>query len=138
MLRRVAAIVVMAGMGMTGEARAEVSCHTINARGVGQDLGGGATEARDQRRRVAQGRTAAQFTITDFSGTVASFAGTVTFTTDLGTLVVTVTGTLDVVSGEFSASGPVTAATGKLEGATGSLSITGVEVSRDRHISKRG
>jgi hypothetical protein len=45
MLRRVAAIVVMAGMGMTGEARAEVSCHMINARGVGQDLGGGATEA---------------------------------------------------------------------------------------------
>jgi len=127
MLRRVAAIVVMAGMGMTGEARAEVSCHTINARGVGQDLGGGATEAEINGGGLLEGTTAAQFTITDFSGTVASFAGTVTFTTNLATLVVTVTGTLDVVSGEFSASGPVTAATGKLEGATGSLSITGVQ-----------
>jgi hypothetical protein len=134
MLRRVAAIVVMAGMGMTGEARAEVSSHTINARGVGQDLGGGATEAEINGGGLLEGTTAAQFTITDFSGTVASFAGTVasfagtvTFTTNLATLVVTVTGTLDVVSGEFSASGPVTASTGKLEGATGSLSITGVQ-----------
>jgi hypothetical protein len=125
--RRLAMIVVTAGIVMTGNARADVSCHKINARGVGQDLGGGATEAQIIGGGLLEGTTAAQFIVTGFSGTLASFEGTVTFTTNRATLTVTVTGTLDVVTGAFSASGPVTDATGKLEGATGSLSINGIQ-----------
>jgi hypothetical protein len=124
---RLALIVVMAGAVMTGDAGAEVSCHTINARGVGQDLGGGATEAQIIGGGLLEGTTAAQFIITGVSGTLASFEGTVTFTTNRATLTVTVTGTLDVVTGAFSASGPVTDGSGKLEGATGSLSINGIQ-----------
>ena len=126
--RRLATIVVMAGVVMMmGDVRAEVSCHLINARGVGQDLGGGATQANIIGGGLLEGTTAAQFTVTGISGTVVSFVGPVTFTTNRATLTVTVTGTLDVVSGAFSASGPVTDATGKLEGATGSLSINGIQ-----------
>jgi hypothetical protein len=43
---RLAPIVMAASVVMTGGVRAEVSCHKINARGVGQDLGDGATEAQ--------------------------------------------------------------------------------------------
>src|SRR5688572_1570760 len=94
---------------------------------IGQDLGGGATQAQIIGGGLLEGTTAAQFVITGISGTIVSFAGPVTFTTNRGTLTVTVTGTLDVASGAFSASGPVTDATGKLEGATGSLSIDGTQ-----------
>ena len=125
--RRLAMIAVVAGVMMTGNARAEVSCHKINAQGVGQDLGGGATEAQIIGGGLLEGTTAAQFIITGVSGTLASFEGTVTFTTNRATLTVTVTGTLDVATGGFSASGPVTDASGKLEGATGSLSINGIQ-----------
>ena len=120
-------IVVMAGVMMTGDARAALSCHKINARGVGQDLGGGATEAQIIGGGLLEGTTAAQFIITGVSGTLASFEGTVMFTTNRATLTVTVTGTLDVATGGFSASGPVTDASGKLEGATGTLSINGIQ-----------
>ena len=125
--RRLAAIGVMAGVVMTGDARAAVSCHKINARGVGEDLGGGATVAKIFGGGLLQGTTAAQFIITDISGTVASFEGTVTFTTNRATLTVTITGTLDLGTGAFSASGPVTDAKGKLEGATGSLAFDGIQ-----------
>ena len=127
-LRRLATILVTAGVVMMiADVRADVSCHQINARGVGQDLGGGATQAQIIGGGLLEGTTAAQFIITGISGTVVSFAGPVTFTTNRATLTVTVTGTLDVVTGTFSASGPVTDATGKLEGATGSLSINGIQ-----------
>jgi len=125
--RRLAPIVMAASVVMTGGVRADVSCHKINARGLGQDLGGGATQAQIIGGGLLEGTTAAQFVITGISGTIVSFAGPVTFTTNRGTLTVTVTGTLDVVSGAFSASGPVTDATGKLEGASGSLSIDGTQ-----------
>jgi hypothetical protein len=120
-------VVVLASVLMAGQARGQVSCHKINAKGVGQDLGGGATEARIIGGGLLHGTTAGSFVITGLSGTVASIAGTVTFTTEHATLTVTVTGTFDVATGEFSASGPVTGATGKLTGATGSLSLEGIE-----------
>jgi hypothetical protein len=125
--RRLATIVVTASAMMTGNARADVSCHTINARGVGQDLGGGATEAQITGGGLLEGTTAAQFIITGVSGTLASFEGPVTFTANRATVTVTVIGTFDVVTGAFSASGLVTDATGKLEGATGILSLNGIQ-----------
>jgi hypothetical protein len=120
-------IVVLTSILMTSEARAEVSCHKINAQGVGQDLGNGSTEAQVIGGGLLHGTTAGSFVITGFAGTVASFVGTVTFTTNRATLTVTVSGMFDVASGEFNASGPVTDATGKLAGATGSLSLDGIQ-----------
>jgi hypothetical protein len=119
--------VLLASIMMAGQARAEVSCHKINAKGVGQDLGAGSTEARIIGGGLLHGTTVGAFEITGISGTVASIAGTVTFTTNNATLTVTVTGTFDVATGEFSASGPVTGATGKLLGATGNLTLEGLQ-----------
>jgi hypothetical protein len=123
-------LVVVASIGalmMIAQAQAAVSCHKINADGVGQDLGGGVTHATIKGGGLLQGTTVGNFTITGISPPVASFAGTVEFTTNRATLTVTVAGLLDVVTGEFSASGPVTDATGKLAGATGTLQLDGVE-----------
>lgn len=127
---RVVLLLLFVGVGtlMTAsQALAAVSCHKINAKGVGQDLGGGVTEADIIGGGLLQGTTAGNFVITGFSGTVASFAGTVVFTTNQGTLTVTVAGIFDVATGEFSASGIVTGATGKLAGATGTLLLEGIQ-----------
>ena len=124
---RLVLVAVIAGLPMIGEARAEVSCHKINAKGVGEDLGNFATRAEIIGGGLLHGTTAAQFAPTGMSGTVLSFAGTVTFTTNQGTLTVAVTGTVDVATGEFSARGPVSAATGKLEGATGTITLQGIQ-----------
>ena len=112
---------------LAGEARTEVSCHRINAKGVGQDLGGGVTQAEVVGGGLLHGTTLGNLTITGISGQVATFSGTITFTTKHGTLTLAVTGTFDVVSGEFNASGPVSGATGKLSGATGTITLRGVQ-----------
>ena len=103
------------------------SCHAINAKGVGQDLGGGMTRAQIMGGGLLEGTTQGSFAVTGFSGTVASISGTVVFTVNRATVTVSVSGTLDVASGAFSASGPVSASSGKLAGATGSLLLSGVE-----------
>jgi hypothetical protein len=119
---------VILGAFLTGaRPHAAESCHAINAKGVGQDLGGGVTEAQIIGGGLLHGTTEGHFTITGFSGTVASIEGTVEFTTKHGTLTVAVEGTFDVATGEFSASGPVAGATGKLMGARGSLTLEGIQ-----------
>ena len=119
--------VVVGTLVTVSQARAAVSCHKINAKGVGQNLGGGVTEAEIIGGGLLQGTTVGNFMITGVSGTVASIAGTVVFTTTQATLTVTVTGIFDAATGEFSASGAVTGATGKLAGATGALLLEGIE-----------
>lgn len=119
--------VVVCLLMMVGHAQAAESCHKINAKGIGQDLGEGRTEAQIIGGGLLHGTTKGTFTITGISESVASFIGTVEFTTDHGTLIVTVEGTLNVATGVFNASGAVTGATGKLAGATGTLSLEGVE-----------
>jgi hypothetical protein len=129
-LKKVASLflcVFVVALAVVSPAGAGVSCHKINAKGVGQDLGDGATMADIIGGGLLQGTTAGQFAITGGSPPVFTIAGTVEFTTQRGTLTVTVAGTFDVATGEFSASGPVTDATGKLAGATGSLTLAGVE-----------
>ena len=106
--------------------RAGVSCHLINAKGVGQDLGTGSTSGKVIGGGLLQGAIAGNITVTGVSGTVASFVETVTFTNQHGTLTVLVTGAIDVTTGQFNATGPVTAATGKLSGATGHISVAGL------------
>jgi len=103
------------------------SCRNINATGVGQDLGSGQTVGQISDGGLLQGTTAASFSITGISGTVASFAGPITFTTNRATLTATLVGTLDLASGAFSAASSGIFGTGKLAGATGSLSFSGVE-----------
>jgi len=121
-------LVVSAAMLMTaGPAQAEVSCHKINAKGVGQDLGGGMTEAQIIGGGLLQGTTEAAFVITADTPPAFPFEGTVTFTTKKATLTVTITGTFDVSTGNFAASGPVSGATGKLAGATGTLTFEGTQ-----------
>jgi hypothetical protein len=107
-------------------ARAGVSCHLINAKGVGQDLGAGSTTGNVIGGGLLHGTIAGSISVTGVSGTVASFVETVTFTNQHGTLTVVVTGAIDVITGQFNASGPVTAATGKLSGATGNISVSGI------------
>jgi len=133
-MRALRRLVLLGTLGVSvafgGQAQAgasALSCHAINAHGLGQDLGGGITQAQILGGGLLEGTTNGTFTVTGFSGTVASIAGTVEFTTNRATLTATVTGTLDVASGAFEASGPVTDATGKLSGATGTLIFTGVE-----------
>jgi hypothetical protein len=108
-------------------AQAEVSYHLINAKVIGQDLGGGNIKGNVIGGGLLQGTIAGSIAITGVSGTVASFVDTVTFTNQHGTLTVVVTGAIDVTTGQFNASGQVTAATGKLSGATGNISFSGVE-----------
>jgi hypothetical protein len=106
---------------------AAVSCHRIDASGVGQDQGGGHTVAQISDGGLLQGTTAAAFTITGLSGTLASFVGTITFTLNRATLAAEVAGTLDLATGAFNATSSSLSGTGKLEGATGGLVFAGVE-----------
>jgi hypothetical protein len=107
--------------------RGAVSCHKINAKGVGQDLGGGTTQAQILGGGLLHGTTTGIFVITGISGTLASFTGTITFTTNHGTVIAAVDGTFDVASGEFTAAGPVSSGTGKLAGATGTVDVHGLQ-----------
>jgi hypothetical protein len=120
------------GMMMTDHPTAEVSTHKINAKGFGQNLGGGNTQARIIGGGLLNGTTTAHFDVTGGSFPVFLIEGDVTFTTTQGaTLTVHISGTFDVASGEFSASGPVTGSTGRLAGATGILTLSGVEDTTD-------
>src|SRR3954463_11376943 len=69
-------------------ARAGVSCHLINAKGVGQDLGAAGTTGKLIGGGLLQGNVSGNITGTGISGTVASFVETVTFTNQHGTLTV--------------------------------------------------
>jgi hypothetical protein len=121
-------LVCAVGMVMTDRPSAAVSTQKINAKGAGQDLGGGDTQARVIGGGLLSGTTTAHFVITGGSPPVFLIEGDVTFNTNQGaTLIVHISGTFDVASGEFSVSGPVTYSTGKLAGATGILTFSGVE-----------
>jgi hypothetical protein len=121
------AVLFVVGAAAPAAAHGAVSCHNINAKGVGQDLGGGQTTAQIIGGGLLQGTTQASFVITGFSGTVASFEGTIVFTVNNATLTANVSGTLDAATGEFEATTSSVSGTGKLAGATGSLSFKGVE-----------
>ena len=128
-LRRTAVgsvFVVAAALVGATTAQAGVSCHKINAKGAGQDLGGGITTAQIIGGGLPQGTTQGNFSVAG-APPEFSIAGTVMFTTKQATLTVTVVGTFNVATGNFIATGPVTVATGKLAGATGTLTLEGVE-----------
>jgi hypothetical protein len=119
-------VMFVASLMMFGQTQAAESCHKINAKGEGQDLGGGHTVATLKGGGLLNGSTEGQFS-TAGSPPALDIAGTVKFTTKQATLTVYGAGKIDGSTGEFYASGPVIAATGKLEGATGTLTFQGVE-----------
>ena len=121
------AFVAAAVIATLGQAHAAVSCHKINAKGVGQDLGNGMTEARIIGGGLLHGTTQGSFVVTGGVAPVFTVAGAVTFTTQQSTLTVALAGTFNVASGAFATTGPVTLATGKLAGATGTLTLNGVQ-----------
>jgi hypothetical protein len=128
---------LLVGAAAPSEASAGVACHNINAKGVGQDLGGGRTQAEIIGGGLLQGTTEAAFTITGVSGTVASFEGAIVFTVNNATLTANVAGTLDVASGVFAATTSGLSGTGKLAGATGMLVFQGVEDLTDGSFTER-
>jgi hypothetical protein len=126
-IARKSILVAAAVVATLGHAHAAVSCHKINAKGVGQDLGGGVTEARIVGGGLLHGTTQGNFIITGGAPPVFVIGGTVTFTTRQATLTVSLTGTFDVATGAFVTTGPVMSSTGKLAGATGTLTLDGVQ-----------
>jgi hypothetical protein len=110
-----------------GQAEAAVSCHKINAKGIGQDNFDLTTQANINGGGLLNGTTASTLIATGFVFPDFSFGGTIVFTTDQATLTASIAGTLDVTNGAFSAMANVTGGTGKLAGATGTLSFDGVE-----------
>ena len=108
-------------------AQAGVSCHLINAKGVGKDLGLGKTAADVIGGGLLEGTLAGTITVTGppVSG-LAPFMETIISTNNHGSLTIVVTGAIDITTGNFNASGPVTVGTGKLSDATGNVSLTGV------------
>jgi hypothetical protein len=119
--------ILAAAFVAAGSAHAGVSCHNIHAKGIGQDLGNGSTEARIIGGGLLHGTTLGQFSIDSVIPPVASFHGTVTFTTKHGTAVVAVNGVLDITTGQFSAAGPVSGGTGKLADASGNIALQGTQ-----------
>ena len=110
---------------LTSSAQAGVSCHLINAKGFGQDHGGGQTTANVVGGGLLHGTLAGSITGTGLTGNIATFVETVTFTNQHGTLTVVATGAIDITTGQFNATGAVTAATGKLAEATGNIALSG-------------
>ena len=107
--------------------RTHAICVPVRATGVGQDLGGGRTQATISRHGLVVGHTTAAFTINQVVGTTASFTGPIVFTNALGTLTAQVAGTFDVASGAFRATSTSLTGTGLLRGVSGSVTIEGVE-----------
>lgn len=137
-MRRVAVLALLLPLLMlveTAPATAGVSCHQINAKGVGQGAPPQAGDPPGLIRTVAQirgggllqGTTEAAFQVAGITPTGIAFAGDITFTTNRATLTVDLDGTLDLATGGFVASGDVRQATGKLDGATGTLTLAGVQ-----------
>jgi hypothetical protein len=107
-------VVAAATFFVAGQAHAGVSCHKIKAKGVGQDLGGGNTEAHNIGGGLLQGTTQAHFEIGGGSPPLFAIDGTLVVTTNQATLTVHLAGTFNVATGAFLSTGPVVGSTGKL------------------------
>jgi hypothetical protein len=107
--------------------RAGPVCVPILATGVGQDLGGGMTEATISAGGIAVGRTNASLTTTGVTGTKASFVGPLVFTSRAGTLAAQSTGSVDVTTGDFRTTATDLTGTGLLRGITGNVTLVGNE-----------
>ena len=121
----VVALPVAAAQGATP--RTHAICVPVRATGVGQDLGGGRTQATISSHGLLVGHTTAALTIHEVVGTSASFTGQIDFTNALGTLTAQVAGTFDVASGAFRATSTSLTGTGLLHRVSGSVTLVGLE-----------
>jgi hypothetical protein len=109
-------------------ARAEVTCHKINAKGEGAFTGPTTTESQIIGGGILHGTTTAELFITGVDPTTGAltFEGTLVLTTEHGTLTLDIfDGLYDPVTGEFSNDSVVTSGTGRFAEATGELSFHG-------------
>jgi hypothetical protein len=128
MLVLLSAAVVTAGGAQTARAGVQHdSCLSVNASAIGQNLGGGRTEATIFHAGILNGTTSAQLEITGGTPPVLTFVGTGVLTTHHGTLTVSTVGTFNGATGAFEATGQVVHGTGVFAGATGALTFVGVE-----------
>jgi hypothetical protein len=119
--------VPMTGAGAALARQDQTACVPIRATGVGQDLGGGKTEATISVSGITLGHTDASFATTGLAGTVASFAGPIVFTSTAGTLTAQATGTLDVTTGGFQTRSTDITGTGLFRRTTGAVTLVGME-----------
>jgi len=117
-------VVIMASLMIVGRAQAAESCHKINAKGVGSQVGPGQTVAQIKGGGLLQGTSEASF---GPGVPPQDIMGTVKFTTNKATLTVAIAGSFNMATGAFSVDGPVASATGKLAGATGHLAFNGLQ-----------
>jgi hypothetical protein len=102
-------------------------CLPVSATGVGQDLGGGNTQATISIHGVEVGQTNASFTTTQVVKTIASFTGPIVFSSPPGTLTAQVAGTFDLTTGAFHVTSTSITGTGLLRGITGRMTLVGHE-----------
>ena len=105
----------------------ERHCRAVEAHGIGQDEGGGVTQAQITGSPLLRGSTQAQFSIISVQGSVAIMVGTVVFTVRGGTLTVGMVGTFNLASGAFVALSTKITGTGRMEAMRGQLRFDGVE-----------
>jgi hypothetical protein len=102
-------------------------CLSVHARAIGQNLGGGRTQATVVHAGILNGTTTGQLAITGGAPPVLTVAGTGVLTTHRGTLTVNVVGTFNQATGVFAATGRIVHGTGMFAGATGELTFAGLE-----------
>jgi hypothetical protein len=120
-------IAVPVGTAQAAAPHARAFCAPVRATGVGQDLGGGRTQATISSHGIVVGRTNASFMLGQVVGTSAPFSGPIDFTSALGTLTAQVAGSFDVASGAFHATSTSITGKGLLRGVSGSVTLAGVE-----------
>ncbi len=116
-----------AGTAQAATSRARTICVPVRATGVGEDLGGGRTQATIFSHGLVVGHTSAAFSTDPVVGTTAAFTGPIVFTSALGTLTAQVAGTFDVASGAFRATSTSLTGTGLLRAVGGSVTLAGLE-----------
>jgi hypothetical protein len=122
---------------MASRTQAKTSCHLINAKAAGQNVGGGVngdgsiyilTSAKIIGGGLLHGGTIdGRLTIIPPLDIVTPFVERLTFTTQHGALVINeLKGMVNFATHSFNAAGDVTDATGRLSGATGHIAVSGV------------
>ena len=120
------------GLLVIGPARADVTCHKIDAKGEGRITSQTPTETDTESQIIGggiiHGTTTAQLFPTGFDPAtgIETFAGTLVLTTEHGTLTLDIfDGVFNTVTGEFSNDSVVVDGTDRFAGATGGLFFHG-------------
>ena len=120
------------GLLVIGPARADVTCHEIDAKGEGRITSQTPTETDTESQIIGggiiHGTTTAQLFPTGFDPAtgIETFAGTLVLTTEHGTLTLDIfDGVFNTVTGEFSNDSVVVDGTDRFAGATGGLFFHG-------------